>query len=212
MDPSFWLSRWAANQIGFHRDSVHPLLERHWAALSVPRDSAVLVPLCGKSVDMVYLRRLGHRVVGIELSPLAIEQFFSEQGLRPERRDRAGLEVYEAGGIELVRADFFDVRREHFPELIAAYDRAAFIALPPDTGPRYAQHLLSLLPHGAPVLLIGLDYEQSQMNGPPFSTPEVAVRRCFSSRQPEALEILDALDPRFRERGVTRMTETAWRL
>jgi len=96
MQPEFWLQRWQQGQIGFHRGEGMPLLERHWPALQVAPGGRVLVPLCGKSLDMHWLAAQGHRVLGVEISPLAVQQFFAEAGLRPERRSSALGEHFSA--------------------------------------------------------------------------------------------------------------------
>jgi thiopurine S-methyltransferase len=72
METEYWLKRWREGRTGWHRPEVMPLLEQHWAALDVPRGSRVLVPLCGKSVDMLWLAQQGMRVLGIDVSPIAI--------------------------------------------------------------------------------------------------------------------------------------------
>lgn len=215
MDPQFWLEKWEANQTGFHRDTVNPLLERHWPPPGAPEGGAVLVPLCGKSVDLMYLRRRGHAVIGVELSPLAIRQFFAGHGLVPVARDLDGMEAFEADGICLNRGDFFALRSEHLPRIDAVYDRAALIAMPPERQPAYAAQLLALTPDTAPMLLITLEYDPAEMSGPPFSTPPEQVERLFGGRYaPEILESGDALADcaGLRERGLTALTETAWHL
>ena len=215
MDPQFWLDKWQSREIGFHLDAAHPLLERHWPPPGAAEDSRVLVPLCGKSLDLAYLRRLGHRVVGVELSPLAVEQFFAEQGLRPDIGERGGMAVWEAEGIALYQGDFFALERELLPEIGAVYDRAALIALPPGRQPDYAARLMALVPAAAPMLLITLEYPGGEMQGPPFSTPAEQVERLFGQRyRAERLEARDALDdnPGLRARGLSALTEVAWLL
>ena len=87
MHPDYWLERWEKGRIGFHRLDVNPrLVEHHKALDGVIR---VLVPLCGKSVDLEWLVVQGFEVVGIELSELAAQAFFSERGFVPERRNKA---------------------------------------------------------------------------------------------------------------------------
>mgnify|MGYP000992455332 CR=1 FL=1 len=66
MDHGFWLERWRNGQIGFHNSEVNGMLLRHHAQLGAA--ARVLVPLCGKSLDMGWLAAQGHEVVGIELS------------------------------------------------------------------------------------------------------------------------------------------------
>jgi thiopurine S-methyltransferase len=63
--------------------------------------------------------------------------------------------------------------------------------------------------------LITLDYDQSEMSGPPFCVQHQEVERLFSSRyQIDELASLDALldSPHFRQRGLTALTERIYRL
>lgn len=215
MDPQFWLDKWTKQDIGFHLGSVHPMLRRHWPSLFVPKGGTVFVPLCGKSLDLVYLRQIGYRVVGSELSPLAIEQFYAEHGLKPQVAERHGMQVWQAADITLIQGDFFELDRGLLPDIAAVYDRAALIALPPERQPMYVRRIMALAPESAPILLITLEYPQQEMQGPPFSTPAAQVERCFGARyQAERLEAHDALqdNPGLKARGLGALTETAWHL
>src|SRR5208337_3607888 len=107
MQPEFWHERWRSGQIGFHQSSADRNLTRHWPSLRLARGSRVFVPLCGKSLDMLWLRDRGHRVIGVELSATAVEAFCMENGIPARRRVGAGFDVYEAPGLELFRGDFF---------------------------------------------------------------------------------------------------------
>jgi len=78
MDPDFWHQRWREGRIGFHQDRPTPLLLEHWPALELTVGSQVFVPLAGKSLDLVWLAAQGYRVLGVELSPLAVAQFFDD--------------------------------------------------------------------------------------------------------------------------------------
>ena len=89
MDPEFWQQRWRDRQIGFHQDKPTPLLLKHWPSLGVPRGARVFVPLCGKSLDLAWFAARGHRVLGVELSQLAVDEFFAEHGLVPEVHESA---------------------------------------------------------------------------------------------------------------------------
>ena len=215
MDKAFWIERWEQAQIGFHLPAVHPLLARHWTALGVGPGSRVFVPLCGKSVDLVYLLQQGMSVTGIELSPLAIRQFLAEQSLVAEPADAGGLPLFEVSGLRLFQGDFFQLDAAVLGPVDAVYDRAALIALPPDLQTRYAARLQALAQPAAPILLITFDYDPADMSGPPFATPAEQVRRLFGDRYViEVLEQVDALadNPALQQRGLRWLTETAWRL
>ncbi len=215
MHAEFWLQRWREGRTGFHRDEVMPLLARHWSALGLPGHSRVFVPLAGKSQDMVWLAAQGHRVLGVELSPLAVEQFFDENQLQPTSHESAAGRHFVAGPIELVCGDLFDLDADALSECIGVYDRAALIALPADLRRRYAIHLSRNLPAAARMLLITLDYAQAEMEGPPFSVGAEEVAALYADAwQNTLLERRDILadDPKFAESGVSALHTEVWHL
>ena len=215
MDPSFWRDRWDNQDIGFHQPDIHALLPEYWPRLGLPTDAPVFVPLCGKSLDMVWLAQQGHRVIGAELSQRAIDDFFAERGLTPATRASGSFTVKSSGPYELWCGDFFELPRMAVAGIAGVYDRAALIALPPSLRDRYAATLASLLPPQARMLLITLEYEQTQMSGPPFSVPGGQVRALFSGNyECDELECRDVLDghPHFKQRGLTALQECAFLL
>ncbi|WP_028615659.1 thiopurine S-methyltransferase [Pseudomonas canadensis] len=215
MEPEFWQERWARNQIGFHLSEFNPYLQRHWPQLAVAEGSKVLVPLCGKSLDLVWLASHGLRVMGVELSEQAVEAFFSEQNLVPRITRRSAFTVYQADLIEVWCGDFFALDAEALVGCAALYDRAALIALPPLMRAQYAEHLSRLLPSGCQGLLITLDYDQTQKAGPPFAVTDDEVKVLFGSDWTlRALQEQDVLEEswKFVQEGVTRLDERVYRL
>ena len=215
MEPKFWQERWARNQIGFHLSEFNPYLQRHWPQLAVAEGSKVLVPLCGKSLDLVWLASHGLRVMGVELSEQAVEAFFSEQNLVPRITRRSAFTVYQADLIEVWCGDFFALDAEALVGCAALYDRAALIALPPLMRAQYAEHLSRLLPSGCQGLLITLDYDQTQKAGPPFAVTDDEVKVLFGSDWTlRALQEQDVLEEswKFVQEGVTRLDERVYRL
>ena len=214
MQPDFWHQRWQENRIGFHRGEVMPLLEKHWPALQLPNDSRVLVPLAGKSLDMAWLAAQGHRVLGVELSALAVDQFFKEHGLQPERHETAYGTHHVANHIELLCGDVFAVDASLLGDCMGFYDRAALIALPARMRQRYVQTVYGALPGGCRGLLITLEYPQAEKAGPPFSVDEAEVRELFAPYwQVELLERRDILQqPDFIAEGLTAMSTAVYRL
>ena len=215
MDRDFWLQRWHDNQIGFHQDQPTPLLCKHWASAGVADGATGFVPLAGKSLDMVWLAAQGHRVLGVELSPLAVAQFFAEHDLTPEvSESRYGLH-HRAGPIELVLGDAFGLDAELLAGCDAVYDRAAVIALPPELRTRYAEALYPRLPASCRGLMITLEYPQHEKDGPPFSVPETEVRERFAPHwDVHLLERRDILATQqsFVDQGVTALDTCVYRL
>lgn len=215
MDADFWLRRWQDGQIGFHRHEVMPLLERHWRSFRLPTGSRVIVPLCGKSLDMHWLAAQGHRVLGIELSPLAVEQFFAEAGVRPERHASRYGEHFVAGPIEIILGDAFGVDEALFADAAGIYDRAALIALPPALRRRYLETTYAALPSGCRGLLITLEYPQPEKKGPPFSVEQGEVEALFSAPWQASLqERRDILEQEasFKADGVTALATAVYSL
>jgi len=210
MEPEFWLERWRLNETGFHQRSAHADLQRYWAGLRIPVTSRVFVPLCGKSLDLAWLRAQGHEVVGVELAEAAVRDFFASQALQPVRTRRDGLEWWEGGGISIACGDFFALGPLHLKGVAAVYDRAALIALPPAMRGPYAEHMQRIVPAAAVILQITLDYPQAQMNGPPFAVPPEELQTLYGARyEILSLAVHDTLaeEPRFRERGLRQLHE-----
>lgn len=215
MQQDFWLQRWQEGQIGFHQDRINGYLTRHFGRTGAQTGGTVLVTLCGKSLDMLWLRDQGFCVVGVEFSPLAVEAFFSENNLQPAISSSGKFQRYHADDITLLCGDFFDLTAEDIGDISAVYDRASLIALPPEMRPSYADHLTGLLPRGTKVLLVTMEYPQDQMQGPPFSVHESEVHDLYdNSFEVERLESVDVLadNQRFKERGLTEMIERTFLL
>jgi thiopurine S-methyltransferase len=181
-----WIARWREGRIGFHEGRPNALLERHVARFGDRR--RVIVPLCGRTEDMAFLAAQGLEVVGVELAEQAVREFFELRGIVPEVAEHGPFVAYRAGAITLLAGDWFATTREQVGPVDAAYDRGALIALPPELRPRYVAHLRSLLPAGAPVVVITVEYDQALMAGPPFAVLEPALRALYAGCEVELLE------------------------
>lgn len=180
MEHDFWHQRWQQGRIGFHRSAPQPLLERYWADLDSSPGGTVLVPLCGKSLDLAWLVEQGHSVLGVELSELACRQFFEEQQRPVKVVDDVPWLRFESDRLALLCGDVFGLEAAQLAAIDAVYDRAALIALPPAMRQRYAQLLCERLPAHVKVLLITLEFEGEQ--GPPFSVSQAEVEQLFGAR------------------------------
>lgn len=213
MQKEFWLERWEKEEIGFHEKAVNAYLIRYWHELHVEQGRSVFVPLCGKSVDMQWLREQGHPVLGVELSEIAARAFFSENGYTPKHAGNEKFKQYVANDIRILCGDFFDLNRGDLAGINAVYDRASMVALPPEMRVRYVQHLVDILPPTAKILLVTFDYPQHEMPGPPFALSSAEVESLYSKHADiRLLEQADVLaqNPRFKKRGLTRMQENIY--
>ncbi|HEY0665915.1 MAG TPA: thiopurine S-methyltransferase [Gallionella sp.] len=215
MEKDFWLERWNKSEIGFHQGEVNPYLRRYWPELNLARGSEVFVPLCGKSRDLLWLREQEHRVIGVELSDLAVRAFFEENGYAPKLDSDERFECQAADDIRLLCGDLFDLAENDLAEVTAVYDRAALVALSADMRERYVRHLASILPPATQTLLITFDYRQDEMPGPPFAvSPEEVHRLYHDYAEINLLAQLDVLaqNPHFQARGLTGLQENIFLL
>jgi len=193
MDPAFWKARWGEGRIGFHEGKPNSYLVRHHDKLATyPR---VLVPLCGKAEDLAYLAAHGHEVVGVELVEDAVKAFFAEHALEPQVAHLGAFVEYTAPQLRILVGDIFATTRDVLGPIDAIWDRAALVALPDDLRRRYVDHLRSLAPKR--VLIVTFEYEQSLMQGPPFSVEEAELRALYDNCEVELLS--EGPDPRERE-------------
>ena len=215
MHPDFWQQRWQQGRTGFHQDRPTPLLERHWTSVHAPAGCRVLVPLCGKSLDMLWLAEQGHRVLGVELSPIAVQQFFTEHGMTPGIHTSPSGTHYRCGRIEIVLGDAFALEDSLLASCEALYDRAALIALPVDMRRQYTHGVYARMAPDTRALVVDLEYPQDEKQGPPFSVDAAEMRALFGERwKVELLERQDILEsqPGFQAEGITALHTSAWRL
>lgn len=215
MHAAFWHERWQQQQIGFHQTEINSHLQAFWGELSVPAGGQVFVPLCGKSRDMLWLRSQGFGVIGVELSPIAVHDFFKENALEPVVTQHGALERWEADGLVILQGDFFHLSAAEVADCVAVFDRASLIALPPPMRQQYAQHFRAILPPHIQTLLVTMEYNQQEMQGPPFAVLESEVRALYAAHfHVDLLVEMDILaaEAGFRSRGLTRLVEKVYRL
>jgi thiopurine S-methyltransferase len=215
LQPEFWHDRWRTGQLGFHQSAVDRNLRQYWPDLGFTIDSRVFVPLCGKSLDLLWLCQRGHSVTGVELSTVALESFCLEHGIPAKRRIGDDFDVYEVPKLQLFRGDFFALTPELLGPIHSVYDRAALISWASELRATYVKHITALTNPGTQTLLVTLEYPQEQMKGPPFSVGADEVDRLYARHHEiRALSRQDVLanEPRLRSRGVTQLHEVCYRL
>ncbi len=184
MEIDYWRRRWREGRIGFHQPDVHRHLVRYLAEHARGMSREILVPLCGKSLDLIWLRDQGHRVTGVEFAPEACAAFLAENDLSAPEVVEGPFRIWRFPGLTLLNGDFFQFERDDF-DLV--WDRASLIALPPETRPHYAEHIVDRLLPGGKILLVTVDYGSEEMEGPPFRVPDEEVQSLFSGFEVELL-------------------------
>jgi thiopurine S-methyltransferase len=207
MEPQFWHDKWENNQIAFHNEGAHPLLLKHWSSLGLSKGSRVFIPLCGKTRDIAWFLAQGYHVVGVELSELAIQQLFSDLGIEPQIETIAKLHHYQAQNIDIYEGDIFELSKTLLDKVDAIYDRAALVALPQTMRAEYAAHIQAISMQAAQ-LIICFEYNQDELNGPPFSVDEAEVTEYYADNY--SLNILEKVPVERGLKGQCHATEVVW--
>jgi len=210
MEAGFWHKRWEKREIGFHLDNVNPFLTKYWPAVQAGANDTVFVPLCGKTIDIIWLASQVKKVIGIELSQTAVEEFFSDNGLTPTITKSEGFIVYQQENITLLCGDFFHLTQAILADCQFVYDRASMVALPPEMRKAYVKKLHEVMPEEACRLLITFEYPQHEMDGPPHSVSVTEVKTLLSTQfNIECLESKNIIAnaQRFKDKGVTKLFE-----
>jgi len=209
-DPEFWHGKWAANQIGFHLEDVNPLLIQYWNKTNPSYEDKVFVPLCGKSEDLVWLATKHEDVQGVELSNIAVRAFFAEHFYTPMVMPVNGQhELFQFDELSIYTGDFFTAPIQ---PVDIVYDRASLVALPEEMRGDYVAKIKSLLKPGARILLVSLDYIQSEMAGPPFSVAEQEIRSLYAEFKVTKLyrDEADEDHPKIAKKGLSRIAEEVY--
>jgi len=209
VESEFWKKRWERDEIGFHLDEVNQMLEKHFESLNLKQNACIFLPLCGKTLDIQWLLSKGYKVVGAELSELAIQQLFDELGIKPDVSIHQNFTVYQARNLKIFVGDIFNLNHETLGSIDAVYDRAALVALPLVMREKYTIHLRELT-NTVPQLLLNFTYDQDLMQGPPFSVGAEEIRRHYNNYY--TINLLEEKEVEGKFKGKVYAQEMAWLL
>ena len=128
---SVWEAEWNKGNTSFHLPEVNPKLLNNLDILLDPEPAAsesgpknVLVPLCGKTKDLVHLHSLGHNVIGVEWVELAVDQFFSENNIGFSEQPLEGVDgsVYTVSSTSSLKQLFPSKPRSLSSPLTGGYE------------------------------------------------------------------------------------------
>lgn len=177
MDAQFWINAWNEGKTNFHQKDFNAKLLEFFPQLNPQKGQKILVPLCGKTKDLVWLASQGLDVHGVELYERPVSEFFIENNLTPEKTQEKDFIQYKSRNITISAGDFFNLNYQTEYDLI--YDRASLVALPAEMRKEYAKLITKVIRKGGKILLIVYEYDQSKMEGPPFSITEQEIKNLY---------------------------------
>jgi thiopurine S-methyltransferase len=207
MDKKFWLEKWDKSEIGFHEKKGNQFLVEFFSELNLKKGDTIFIPLCGKTRDIAWLLSNKYHIIGAELAEIAIIQLFAELELKPQIVELDKFKQYSAKNIDIYVGDIFELTCEMLEAVDAVYDRAALVALPEKNRKKYTSHLMKIT-NKAPQLLITFEYNQEEMEGPPFSINSEEVNRHYAGSF--QLKLLKSSNLRGGIRGKYPANESVW--
>ena len=176
MEKNFWVESWEQGgfKTSFHKPDVHAYILKHLPPDKL-KNKRVLVPLCGKSVDLIYFKKHAAHVVGVEFVDEAIHQFFEEQELPYTKSGNS----YFSEKLTMIKANFFEISMDDIGHIDFVYDRACLVALPPHLRAKYIQKIEELVPVGSQQFINTIEYSPTKLE-PPFSVGPEEVNNYFA--------------------------------
>lgn len=163
-DNQLWLQLWRDKTLDFHQDVVNSRLTKFWPKLKLAKASKVFVPMCGKSLDMIWLAEQGHDVLGVELSPIAVRDFFKENGWKAKKSIVGDFTLWQYENIIILCGDFFSLTKDELGEIDIIYDRASLTALSEDTRKEYVTHLKNIIKNQTKIFLLTTEDADADMS------------------------------------------------
>lgn len=175
-----WLSAWETVPLpsGLNAPEKRLNILDEFFSLDIPKGETILVPLCGKTIDMLVMAEHGYKVVGIELSEIATKDFFVENDIPYQITIHPTL-CYSSENIKIFVGDFFNIS---LPDISCAgfYDVAALIAISPLQRRLYINRISELLSQDAIGYLVSVEHQMATSN-PPYSIAEKEINAIYSN-------------------------------
>jgi len=168
----------------------------------------IFLPMCGKTKVMLSLAEEGHRVVGIEWSKVAVEQFFEENNLEYTTQlcSIGGTDIpkYKAKKKEVIIycGDFFAFKQHKLGPFDCVFDHGALgcfdFQIEANLRTTYTEIINSFTKPGGRILLSIFDYEHSEHPTIPFAVTEAEVgvlyQKHFNLQLLQELDAKQAMD------------------
>jgi thiopurine S-methyltransferase len=179
MEKQFWLDKWKEGQTRFHQERYNPFLVKYWPKFAKQKGK-VFVPLCGKSQDMQYFLEKGYEVIGVELSELAVREFFHLNRINYAIQETQRFNIFKGANITVYCGDIFDMGENDLVGIDYVYDRASLVALPFELRTKYLKFMFEKFSE-IKYCLQTVEFDHHEI-GPPFSIDFKMVKNYFSDK------------------------------
>eukprot|EP01134_Creolimax_fragrantissima_P001545 CFRG1545T1 len=210
-----WKNRWETGSTGWRQEDVNESLLKYKELFTSQSDAkpTVFVPLCGSSTDLSYLAKEGMKVVGVEISEMAIETFFTNHDLKYTKADN----VYTCDSLDITIyvEDLFTFEKVKNFDFI--WDYASFVAIDMELRPIYMDAVGRLLSPNGAWLLVNFDFSLEEVKGragPPWPITKDGfnslVRESGVGLSVEKFNGFEKLIQKFKDLGSTYFFINEW--
>ncbi|KAL4229725.1 hypothetical protein ACF0H5_010113 [Mactra antiquata] len=180
-----WIESWSSGDTGFHMTFTDPFLDKNEADIFGGKTKSIFAPLCGKSLDMLWMYNKGHSVCGVDIAEQAVQEFFDENNIEKniDKVDNIGV-LYKSKDerIKLYVADLFDMLPSVCGQFDVIWDSKSLVAINVADHNLYRDVLLGLMKPDSLYYLNTLDYDSKVWPGPPHSLPDEKVMELYGDR------------------------------
>lgn len=181
----FWKS--SSDNPSFHVSSPHRTLIKYYNQIfKDDSEKRVFIPLCGKSLDMLYLTDQGHEVVGVEFSDFAVKSFFEDSKLDYTKEAIKNFVIWKskdpAKNVTIYQGDFYEVESKTLGFFDVVWDRGSFTAINIDDRELYTDIMFQIMKPSARYLVQVCKYDGSLYGGPPHYVTEHAMKSTFGRK------------------------------
>jgi thiopurine S-methyltransferase len=213
MEKEFWQQAWEDKKIGFHQPKYNPFMVEHYKDQNL-EGKRVLIPLAGKSNDILYFLERGAHVVAIELSKIAVEEFFSENNMEYKSEVEGELERFKSDNLDFYCGDFFAYTNKSNQHFDFYFDRACIVALPFDIRSRFYNKVETLLAKHTDIFILTFAHDGPKDFGPPFYVPENELLEAYKNMGFDLNYIKvneTKAEGRFKDAGIKTIQRLKWK-
>ena len=179
-----WKHMWDINDLKFHQMTVYPDLVKY-ESIFFKNHSKVFLPLCGKSLDMIYLADKGYDVYGCELVEKAVKSFFLENSISYKKNCLENTDIISYKGnekkITIYHGNILLLSSQLIGKFEAIWDRAALVAINILQRPNYANVLQDVMASDCKYLLNTFVLSGKEYEGPPHTVTEEDIEKLFGN-------------------------------
>lgn len=168
----FWSQIWEEGVIRFHQGNYNLEMINYFKDFDL-KNKSVLIPLAGKTKDILYFLEKGAEVTAIEFYGPAVVSFFEENNISYKKHGHS----YFSDNLTFHAMDFFQLSTDKPFDVL--FDRAAQVVFNQEDRPKYFEQISKLIDKNTLLLLFSIDHDGPFSYGPPYKIPKEEIMTAY---------------------------------